>query len=760
MAETQKFLDQAGVQHLWSKVNMQDYPNNETLMTVINSIDETKADKTTVNNIDERLALVESGEGVSLLGSYTTMETYQTGNASVFPANCEWGVNNFITTDGNISAWANTNYLCTESFIPVEPLLSYVMFYNEKSIQFIHYAFYDAEYQLLSHSTSGTNILIAPLEAAYLRTSVYATALGIAAGEQTVDENKHLTNPTGTFEVYQQTHTNYLPGEYGEREIINKENFFIPWDCILANSIELSHCSFVNGYPAINLCDTSKMTVGYNGDTTGFGKYGSNSIYVCTEPITVSAGDKLSFWKLSNSKVNATSVEVRFVTAYDTDCNLVECATYIPTYTVPDNAIYVMVTFTLSTLGEDKNLAYIQRHEVISTYQGYKNPLEPIYKIKSSTIDAIVANTIHVCLPPEICIPSGYTIELYNNQCCLEADKYHIQWIGDYGTAYDWKYSITGDDDLIGKDFTLTMNVVNDDLSVIEQASTEIKFVSNEISTDQLIIPIGDSLTNGKLWLNNIYSTLSNKKVAFRGTRGITDPTVVNGITHEGRSGAGTEWYNSGTSTYTFDSNGLSTLPDLTTNPFWNTTTDAFDFDYYCNSAADGGAGYFQDVDGNDISLAPTGVLIFLGANGVSLDAGPATKNIVGLVDLIRNSTKGASIPIYVVNTHYRAPYIVATSADGFDTNASGEFKFQNDVKYQNLMKKLNTELLSKENVHVIPVAVTHDSAHNFPHEEENVNPYNSDSTIKKYTDTIHPSDAGYKQMAVTMYGSICAHSS
>lgn len=39
------FLDAKGLQYLWSKVNMQDYPNNETLMAVINAIDETKLDK-------------------------------------------------------------------------------------------------------------------------------------------------------------------------------------------------------------------------------------------------------------------------------------------------------------------------------------------------------------------------------------------------------------------------------------------------------------------------------------------------------------------------------------------------------------------------------------------------------------------------------------------------------------------------------------------------------------------------------------------
>lgn len=40
-----KYLDQEGVKYLWSKIDMQDYPNNETLMAVINAIDETKVDK-------------------------------------------------------------------------------------------------------------------------------------------------------------------------------------------------------------------------------------------------------------------------------------------------------------------------------------------------------------------------------------------------------------------------------------------------------------------------------------------------------------------------------------------------------------------------------------------------------------------------------------------------------------------------------------------------------------------------------------------
>lgn len=47
-----KFLDENGLSYLWQKISMEDYPNNETLMAVINAIDETKANKTDIIQAD------------------------------------------------------------------------------------------------------------------------------------------------------------------------------------------------------------------------------------------------------------------------------------------------------------------------------------------------------------------------------------------------------------------------------------------------------------------------------------------------------------------------------------------------------------------------------------------------------------------------------------------------------------------------------------------------------------------------------------
>ena len=39
------YLDNQGVEYLWSKLSLEDYPNNETLVAILNAIDETKLDK-------------------------------------------------------------------------------------------------------------------------------------------------------------------------------------------------------------------------------------------------------------------------------------------------------------------------------------------------------------------------------------------------------------------------------------------------------------------------------------------------------------------------------------------------------------------------------------------------------------------------------------------------------------------------------------------------------------------------------------------
>ena len=55
MVDEKKFLDQSGVEYLWSQLSLEDYPNNETLIAVLNAIDTTKADKNEIPTLTSQL---------------------------------------------------------------------------------------------------------------------------------------------------------------------------------------------------------------------------------------------------------------------------------------------------------------------------------------------------------------------------------------------------------------------------------------------------------------------------------------------------------------------------------------------------------------------------------------------------------------------------------------------------------------------------------------------------------------------------------
>ena len=76
--EVKKFLDQKGVELLWSKLSLEDYPNNDTLIAVINAIDKNKANQndlnTLANQVDILSSLVEDTAPVIISGTVTEMD--------------------------------------------------------------------------------------------------------------------------------------------------------------------------------------------------------------------------------------------------------------------------------------------------------------------------------------------------------------------------------------------------------------------------------------------------------------------------------------------------------------------------------------------------------------------------------------------------------------------------------------------------------------------------------------------------------------
>lgn len=103
MADQKKFLDYEGVKHLWSKVNMQDYPNNETLMAIINAIDETKADKSELENIIANLPQSDWNQNDSTAADYVKNKPKIATDEDIMDLLTEIGVVEPVTMyDGSI----------------------------------------------------------------------------------------------------------------------------------------------------------------------------------------------------------------------------------------------------------------------------------------------------------------------------------------------------------------------------------------------------------------------------------------------------------------------------------------------------------------------------------------------------------------------------------------------------------------------------------------------------------------------------------
>ena len=302
-----------------------------------------------------------------------------------------------------------------------------------------------------------------------------------------------------------------------------------------------------------------------------------------------------------------------------------------------------------------------------------------------------------IILPAEICVSSGKTVNIYNkNIISKNWDNYTFDWKCEIGTSSSDKYSITAGDSDVGT-YELLLEVKSITGKTVHTASSVIKVIQNSLDAVS-ILPIGDSLTNNKKWLSFVTSDSANK-VTFIGTRGKAPHN------HEGRSGFGSNNYLTGKE-YTFENEGI--------HPFWD--GEKFNWNYYLANTG----------------LQPDAVQIFLGTNGLSANPVSNANNIKSIVEYIHNDNP--DIPIFIVNTMHRGT--VYTKAGEPDNEAIAT----EHINIINLTEYLTEILKDKENVHMIPLYAVHDSNNNYS---------------KK--DSVHPTEAGSREIADIIYSTYCA---
>lgn len=489
---------------------------------------------------------------------------------------------------------------------------------------------------------------------------------------------------------------------------------------------KLFDCDFTH-----NLIDpeavTSSSLLSYSNGKLNEGS--SYSGYWTTGFIPCTAGDVVRFQfdvAATGIRYDSTDLDgsastvMTAICAYTKSHTFLAGASKVQEYVVPEGAAFIRISCVASNNYINRKIFFSEDRTVVP-YSEYGETtflhLKPQYIPKSAPL---------VFLPQEICVAVGRTIEIYNAQVCPNVDKYHVRWICNVGNAMKRKFSIEGLESLIGE-HQLTLELYDDALTMVAHASTTIKIVASDITDELQFCTIGDSLTNGKPWLQELRA-LSGGKISHIGTRGISE-----GLKHEGRSGFKASDYLTAQK-YDFEGEGV--------HAFWDTNEAKFSWSYYKNSTG----------------INPDAVQLFLGTNDLAGGANPdaVAADIKALVDTIRADE--GDIPIFVVFTicwGNQDGIGCQTSNDGF-ASQKGRWKYQLDYQTISLAKALQDVLKEYNSVYFVPLTQCHDSEFNFGAVEVPVNPRALQTEFVP-AEGVHPQQQGYEQMADVMWSVICA---
>lgn len=480
---------------------------------------------------------------------------------------------------------------------------------------------------------------------------------------------------------------------------------------------------------------TRDTLIGQNGGTS------ANTNYFTTDYIKVKPGETLrrQFTYGGNRYDNSTSnLGSMYIAVYDKDKKSISSAfaRQAKYLLIPDGGEYVRVSmenkFITSSSYTDVALILQDDATVI--------PFEKFGSVSSAVLKSeyLPPETVQAYLPPVIYCAVGRTIEIYNSQMCPAlTDGLYIRWQCAVGKALDKKFSIKGMTGNIGE-HDLTASIIDKDLNVLWSKTVKLRIVEDNIDSLS-VCAIGDSLTNNKPWEAEVINL--NNGISFVGTMEFNKNKDANGVTrpgfHEGRSGWSAKKYLSAGDA----ENNPNSFKYI--NPFYNSATSKFDWNYYVTNSLAG--------------VSPDAVILFLGTNNISIDPKANGDDIITIINSIRSGN--SDIPIFVINTLYRSGQNGIgnqTDSDGY-AKKSGQYKYSEDMKVFNLMKYLNDSIKALSNVYIVPVALCHDSEHNYGAVETPVNP-RSTITEPYPVESIHPQNSGYYQIADNVYSTLCGN--
>ena len=639
--------------------------------------------------------LSELGDKIEKLpNDYFDINKIRLSNNLLNPETCNTG---FIISNGTIyTGDSYDNYIYTD-FIPVESGKSYTLQLGEDTVikgrrkaNFARYCLYDGDRNVVSGgSDSPIQVLRIPDGVSFVRLSIYATLQKLSTDFFAVVEGEALID----FEQYS--------------PIIKKSAILKP-EC---NNDE--HIKTI-AQRVMPTDEHIKDVIGEIGES-----YTENNLF--SKPI-----EGVNFWDNTFSWADSDSPNGSY-------------CTYM--FEVKPNTMYYFYqgfgySYGARTINEyNASKVYISEKS-ISNISVYKTGADTkylrvsFYRGNNSVIEIkeIIANgeSVKAFIPDIVYCAVGRTIDIYNNQVCANADKYHFKWICGVGKSLKRKFSVKG---VSASDKVLRLVIYDDYLNVRYAKEVTLKIISNTISTNHTIVPLGDSLTNGKNWLAEV-ETLSADKIAYVGTYNfsVEDSSGVQKTgSHDGRSGA-------------------EPIDYLTSASFSKGGTT------YSNSWWDGSRFSFNAFKANT-SKNPDCIQIWLGTNGIQNPE--QASYIKQLVDNIRMDN--TTIPIIVCDTIFRGNQNGIGNQGGVDGySASGDsFKYNEDCRVITLKKNLHDLLVGYSNVFLVDLGISHDSEYNFETSEVPVNPRALQKEAQQ-VESVHPTSQGYFQIADILFSAYC----
>lgn len=352
------------------------------------------------------------------------------------------------------------------------------------------------------------------------------------------------------------------------------------------------------------------------------------------------------------------------------------------------------------------------------------------------------SNPCRLVLPSVIPVVVGQEVNIYFDNTVLVPDRRQLLFdvVCDKGMQQDERWTFVPKVSDIG-DIPLTLDVCDFSNKLIASAKTTIRIVPADSGAgkDISFLIIGDSLTHASVYpeeILNLCKPSGNPSLKLYGTHHVGGTSPEN--RHEGYGGWTFERF------VTFYSENRSSA-DLGTrsSPFVYLIDGkpTLDFKRYVQEQCGGKSPEFVSVElgCNDI----------FGSN--EADQQSVIDRTLGFADKLVNAILDAGANTKVGMVMLPPP---AASQDAFGNNyGCGQTRWQYRRNQHRFTEQMKTKYGGRENerIYLIPDYVNVDTEHGFPTETVTANSRTAEK-ITRLANAVHPSEAGYKQMADSIY--------